>query len=301
MGVIEESTAWRHIAAPSEQDIEALSKEYNLPTYYFEGVSDLDEPSRLERLANGLFIIIDFPYVKRVENDLNLYDTFPISILINNGKMITITAAHHEFIEEFRNRYGKDDQLEKKPGIIAMQLLQYIMKSYIRDLREIREDLTHIEDRFLKRVYNEDFRKLFTLEKSIIHIKTALTGFNSMLNKMSERQYLQIETDSEMELLFDNVQIESQQASEMATIYREVLSSAMDVASSLVSNTLNQIMKRLTSVTIIISIPTLITGFFGMNVGLPFQDLSIAVLIIVVISVILCYLTVLYLRRKDLL
>ena len=168
---------------------------------------------------------------------------------------------------------------------------------FIKYLNEIQEDILEKEKTLIKSTSNKDLEHMLTLQKSLLYFTTALQGNRSLLEKIKK-----IDNFSNNAELIIDAELEINQAIEMANIYREILESTMDTYSSIISNNLNDVMKFLTSVTLVISIPTMISSFLGMNLSLgEFGTNPFSFLLIVLISFLVAIILILVLKKKNLL
>jgi magnesium transporter len=169
---------------------------------------------------------------------------------------------------------------------------------YLQYLRNIDKTSDVIENRLHKSLKNEELIQLLELEKSLVYFSTSLKSNEIVLEKIHRANLIKMYPD-DMELLEDVI-IENKQAIEMANIYSNILSGTMDAYASVISNNLNMVMKFLTSVTIIISIPTMVASFFGMNVHVPFQTNPHAFMIIFMMSTLFSVILSVFMVRKEL-
>ena len=205
--------------------------------------------------------------------------------------MLSISLNEHPLIDELKDNENIDIT---NPVIWVMKSTEY----FIKYLNEIQEDILEKEKTLIKSTSNKDLEHMLTLQKSLLYFTTALQGNRSLLEKIKKIDNF---SNNETELIID-AELEINQAIEMANIYREILESTMDTYSSIISNNLNDVMKFLTSVTLVISIPTMISSFLGMNLSLgEFGTNPFSFLLIVLISFLVALILILVLKKKNLL
>lgn len=286
-----EKGCWINLAAPTEEELNYLQESLNILPNFLRDPLDEEEKPRIDVEDNQTLVIVDIPYVYEDEKNLK-FETIPLGILIMDEFVITICNRELTLIESFKNKKVKDFYTFKKTRF-TLQLLFMIAKDFLRYLRHIDKKTDDLEKTLHKSMRNRELFKLLELEKSLVFFTTSLKSNDVVMEKLLRGKYLKLyEEDQD---LLEDVLIENKQAIEMANIYSSILSSMMEAFSSVISNNLNMVMKFLTSVTIVMAIPTMIASFFGMNVPVPWQHdnlgfvytLSISFAIAIVTSFIL--------------
>lgn len=240
-----------------------------------------------------LLVIIDVPI--HSEGDKASFTTIPLGIIVLRDNIITISTDKFPLVEEFIKGRIKEFFTFKKTRFI-LQLLFRNTSYYLYYLRQIGRISDVIENRLKKNMNNEDLMLLLELEKSLVYFTTSLKSNETVLDKIMRMQIVKKYPD-DMELL-DDVIIDTKQAIEMASIYSSILSGTRDAFSTIMSNNLNNVMKRLTSITVVLAIPTIISGIWGMNVAVPFSESPFGFLAVIIISV-LVSLAISYLLNKN--
>lgn len=259
---------WINLTAPSEEEINLVSSKLNLPVDFFKDALDDEERSRIEREDNNVLIIVDFPYITQDDTGLPIYETIPIGMIITDNCFMTVSLKETPILSDFYNNKIKGFYTNKKTRF-ALQILFSISTYYLRYLKQINKKTDDIERGLHLSMKNKELYALLGLEKSLVYFTTSLKSNKIVLEKLLRLNHLKMyEEDKE---LLEDVIIETQQAIEMAEIYSTILSGMMNSFASVISNNLNMVMKFLTSITIILALPTMVSSFFGMNVDLPFQ------------------------------
>ena len=275
---------WICMTNPAYYELEKISKQFNIDINTLSSSLDREERSRIEYEDNYTMILIDIP---TDESNLNsaIYSTIPLSIILTNTAIITICSIETEILNVFLNRKIKNFSTSKRSRFL-FQLLQQTAFYYLKYLREIDTITSNIESGIYSSVKNQELIQILNLEKSLIYFSTSLKSNDMVLNKIIKTKSIEkFEDDKD---LLEDVLMDNRQALEMSTIYGNILSRIMDAFSSIISNNQNRVMSILTSVTLIMSIFTIISGFFGMNVmGLPFSAHPYGFLIIVLISLLI--------------
>jgi len=275
-----EKDCWLNITAPTELEISQICERYAIPSDFMTDSLDPDEIARLEFDEDNFLIISRIPVYDPANPELPLY-TVPLAVIvIANEAILTVSSQENELLHGLTDsRLGFTPYLRDKS---ILQIFSRTIQLYIRYLKQIKVMISETETHLKKNMKNTELIRLFDLEKILIQFRASLNSNYRMLQKMQRSRIFKL-NEKESDLL-DDIMIDNVQALETADIYSNILNEMMDFFSSLLSNNLNQVMKFLTAVTILISIPTLITSTFGMNVHLPFQDSPHAFLFVAEIS-----------------
>jgi magnesium transporter len=207
--------------------------------------------------------------VERAGEHLTYY-TMPLSIMITEKAIITISLRENSVLEEFAQGLIRNVKTEFRTHFMLHVMLRMATK-YLQYLKQI-DKITHqVEKELRKSMKNKELIQLLEIEKSLVYFSASLKSNSITLEKITKKDYIKMYDEDKG--LLDDVLIEVRQAVEMSTIYLNILSGTMDAYASVISNNLNIVMKVLASITLIISVPTVVCGFYGMNTsGLPMQD-----------------------------
>ncbi len=289
--------AWVNIVSPTEFEINYLVKNLNIDENDIRSVLDAEETARIQTEDNYTLIIVDVPTIEKEENS-EFFTTIPLAIIVTTSNhIITICLKELRILNYFIDNKVKEFYTYKRTRFIY-QILFKNATLFLQYLRMIDRQSGRIEKELHKSLKNKELIQLLDLEKSLVFFTTSLRSNEVVLEKLHRIEH--IKHYPEDEELLEDVIIENKQAIEMANIYSGILSGMMDAFASVISNNLNIVMKTLTSITIVLSIPTLIASLFGMNVPLPFQNSSAGLLIIVILSFTISLIAVIIMRRKDL-
>ncbi|MGL5150410.1 MAG: magnesium transporter CorA family protein [Clostridium sp.] len=261
-----ENGCWINIIAPSEEELILISKKTGVPIEFLKSSLDDEETSRIDIEDNNMLVIVDIPFTEMEDNSLT-YDTYPLAIIHTDKCLITICLKNSKIITDFIHGKIKSFYTFKKSRF-TLQILNRISTYYLLYLRQIDKKSLMIEKRLHKSMKNRELIQLHSLEKSLVYFSTSLKANEITLEKMLKIDIMQKYEDDKDVL--EDVIIENKQAIEMTEIYSNILASTMDFFASVISNNLNIVMKVLASVTILLAIPTIIGGIFGMNVDFPF-------------------------------
>ena len=289
---------WINIVAPSNEELILISKKTGVNLDLLKSALDDQETSRIEIEDDALLVIVDIPFTEMEDNSLT-YDTYPLSIIHTDKQIITVCLKNSKILTDFANQKVKSFYTFKKSRFI-LQILSRISTYYLIYLRQIDKKSLMIEKRLHKSMKNRELIQLHSLEKSLVYFSTSLKANEITLEKMLKLDLMQkYEEDKDV---LEDVIIENKQAIEMTEIYSNILAGTMDFFASVISNNLNIVMKVLASVTILLAIPTIVSGIYGMNITpetLPFANGPHAFSIVMGIIAGICIIVAFILYKKD--
>ena len=293
--------AWINLVNPSENEIRRVCESVNIEEEFIRDALDFEEKARIdeEEDDNTKLFVVDVPIIEKGEEGEAVYNTMPLGmIVVRDDFFITVSLRKNKIIDNFEKRKIKNFQTYKKTRFI-FQILYLNSSFYLNYLKQINKE-TEIAEYILKNsMRNKELLKLLNLEKGLVYFTTSLKSNELVMEKTLRGKIIKLyEEDSE---ILEDAITENRQAIEMAQIYRDILNGTMDAYASIISNNLNSVMKTLTSITIILAIPTMISSFWGMNVGLPFENSGLGFVIIVVVSLVLTLLVSWILKRRNML
>lgn len=292
-----EKDCWINLVSPSVEEIDDVVSKTNISKDLILKLLDEEEIPRVEVEDSSTLIVVDSPYI---EDKDNKYATLPLGIIIdNNGYFLTISSKKLEILRLFKLGMVKNLHTDKKSRF-TIQILYENAKLYLKYLKMINKNIYNKEKKLYNSTENKELISVLNIEKSLVYFITSLKENDVLIDKIAKGNVIEM-YEEDLDLLED-AQIENKQGVEMANIYREILSSVSDAYATIISNNLNQVMKVLTSITIIFSIPTMVASFMGMNVPLgKFSSLSYSFWIILGASVIISIILAIYLKKKKLL
>ncbi|MBR2954912.1 MAG: magnesium transporter CorA family protein [Ruminococcus sp.] len=258
---------WVSVVSPTPQEIKELIEDYGIDSGFVKSSLDEEESSRIEREDDQTLIIIDTPVSTTDKDDTKIFYTMPMGIIITETNVFTVSLNNAQIIEEAVRGTIRNLRPEFKTRFV-LQLLLRIAAMFLYYLKQIDKISSLAEQQLHNAMKNELLMQLLALEKSLVYFSTSLKANEATIEKIFRGRVVKL-YDEDQDLLED-VLIEMKQAIEMASIYTGILSSMTGSFSSIISNNLNIVMWRLTIVTIIMQIPNMIFGFYGMNTaGLP--------------------------------
>ena len=251
---------WIQVTCPTEEDQHELEEKYNIPDYFMSDISDTDERARYEYDDGWMLIILRIPYVKEIRSRTP-YTTVPLGIIHKRDVTITVCFYETNVMIDFVSFQQKRGEGFTDHVDMIFRLFLSSAVWYLKRLKQISMLVDKAKRNLDKEVNNESLIGLSRLQDSLTYFQTSIRGNETLLSKLKFK--LQIdELDAD---LIEDVNIEMTQARETTSIYSNILESTMDTYQSIINNNMNTVMRTLTSVTIIMMIPTLITSMFGMN------------------------------------
>lgn len=297
----QEVTCWINVTPPFlQEELEEIAQHYEFPMDFFLDSLDVDERSRYEREEDTRFILINTPVLNETgeENDA-IYITIPIGIILTIDHVITISPQENPVLKLFLdNKIKNFDPADE--SLFVLQILEQNVYRFLTCLKKLNLKRNLIEKELYDSSRNKELMQLLSIEKSLVYFVNSLSANELLKMKMKRTDYLNIREDEDKSDLFEDIIIDNSQALEMSNVYTNILNGTMDAYGSIISNNLNITIRRLTLITIILMVPTLIASFYGMNVPLPLKDASYALPLLIVISIIISLLVAWYFQRKRL-
>lgn len=257
---------WINCISPTESEINDLISNFSLDPEFVRSALDDEESSHVDSEGDNVLVIIDSPVANKAGKNLTYY-TMPLSIILTPESVITISVKENFIIEEFSEGIIRDVNIEEK-NRFALQIMLRMAGKYLQYLKQINKITERVEEKLKRTMKNEELMQFLEIEKSLVYFTASLRSIRGMIGKVRRGKYVKF-NEEELELVED-ISIEFTQAQEMSEIYMSILSSTMDTFSSVISNNLNVVMKILASITLILSMPTIISGIYGMNnPGIP--------------------------------
>lgn len=272
---------WVDLINPTDDEIDDVCALTDVPEEMLKAALDEEETARFER-DDGIFLcLLDTPIITDVD-DGDVYETIPMAIIDNSRCVITVSMRGNSVLGDFiSNRVAIDTSM---PVSFLLTFMMGNAKKFLSNLRQLDKKSQRVQAELHRSMKNQELIQMLGIENSLVYFSTSLTANLGVYNRLGRLP--QITENETYQDLFDDVVIETRQAMEMCTIYRDILSGTMDAFASIISNNVNVVMKLLTVITIIISVPTLIASLWGMNVPVPFANLSWGFWLLIVICIV---------------
>ena len=264
-----ETGCWINFTAPDEDELDMLIDKFDIDPDFVKSALDAEESSHIDCENGNALIIVDMPVAKKNEKSIT-YHTMPLGIILTDTNVITLCLRENVIIGEFAEGVVRNAYPQFKTQFVLSIILRVAMK-YLQYLKQIDKISDHAEHELRKSMKNKELIQLLEIEKSLVYFSSSLKANDATLEKISRGRLIKL-YDDDREFL-DDVLIEVRQAIDMSNTHLNILASTMDVFASIISNNLNIVMKVLASITLLSSIPTIISGIYGMNVEyLPFTE-----------------------------
>ena len=280
-----EDGSWINVLPPLKQEeFTELSESLDIPIDFLKDSLDIDERSRYEIDDNVKLIVIKTPTENNSFNDSDaFYITIPICIILTHNQIVTVNSFENEAIKKFLNTF--QNRNPDKKNMMVLKIFEKVTNNFQDYLKEINMRRNNLEHKLYVANRNEELFQLMRIQKSLVYFLTALRSNELLMMKMVRTNILQLNED-EKDFL-DDLIVETSQALEMANTYTNILSSTLDAFASIISNNQNEVLKRLTTLTIVLTVPILIASIYGMNVPIPYKDTPYAFWIPVIFSLII--------------
>lgn len=295
-----EYRCWINVYPPfSHENLRKLGEELDIPFDFLIDSLDVDERSRFE-VEDGIeLIVLKTPIVNDKDSDIDAqFITVPLGIIMTNDMVLTLSPYENPVIDWFVNGKGKNLDPSDRSNFV-LRLFERNVYYFLYYLNEINNKRDVYENELYHSSRNAELINLMNIEKSLVYFVTSLRSNELTMLKIQRVDFLNISKKEEEKDLLQDILIDNSQALEMANLYSTMLGGTMDAFASVISNNLNVVMKRLTSVTIVLMVPTLVTSFYGMNVALPMQDYPYANVMVILISLLLATILVMIFVRKK--
>lgn len=295
---------WLHVEKPSPNEIDFLSQKYELPKDYLTSVLDDDENARAEGLNQENFripvlLLLQFPYVSTSPSGYLQFNTYPLALIITpDKKLITVCNYHMPFFKDILEKPLPKNDMSSKLNLV-LQILWHLALTYNHDLADLRHQVDKLEGQIQVSTENKHLYQLMDIQKSLVLFEAATKANFKTLTKLANTTEFQDHHAYHNHL--HDILVETKQSMTSAKINLQLVSQMNETFSAIVSNNLNIVMKILTSLTIVLTIPTIIGGIYGMNVKLPFAESDNAFLLITGLTIIICYVAIKYLKKRNLL
>lgn len=294
------SGVWVNMINPTITEGEEIAKKLNIDLQDLLAALDEEESSRVELEDGYTLILVDIPATE-IRHDKEAYTTIPLGIVLTQDIIITVCTEETPVLQAFVNGRVKEFSTKKKLRFVY-QILFRVATLYQSHLRIIDKKRTEIEERIDISTEDADLIDLHALESTLVYFATSLRANGAVLDRLT--RYKRLEQYPDDKDLLDDVIVENKQAIEMTVIYRDIINGTRELMSSVLDNRLNNVMKVLTSVTLVMGIPTLISGLYGMNVdstGMPFANSTYGFGIVCIMSLLICIVLLIILKRKKML
>ena len=291
---------WVNMVNPTLEECTLVANEFQVDITDIRAALDDEESSRVDVSNDYTMILFDIPSIE-YRHKREAYTTLPLGLIFAADTLITICAEETPVLKYFTENAVKEFSTKKQIRFIYQIILRTCMlyQSYLRIIDRKRKEIeAHIGDD----TEEMELIDLHELESNLVYFDTSLRANKVVLDRLM--RYSRIKKYPEDQDLLDDVVVENQQAIEMTRIYRDIIQGTRELLSSLMDNRLNSAMKYLASITIVMAIPTIISGIYGMNVSekwMPLAHTPYGFGIICVLILVACVITMKVLKKRKML
>lgn len=280
-----ENDIWVNLVPPfREEEFYEISEELEIPIEFLRDSLDIDERPRFEIEDNVKFLVIKTPAENNSFNESDaFYITIPICIILTHNHIVTVNSFDNGAIKKFLNTFQK--RQPNKKNLMVLKVFEKVVTNFMEYLKEINQRRNLLEQKLYDANRNEELLELVRIQKSLVYFVTALRSNELLMRRLERTNFLGL-NEPEREIL-DDLIVDNSQALEMAHIYTNILSSTLDAFASIIANNQNEVLKRLTTLTLILTLPILIASIYGMNTPIPYKNSPYTFWIPVAISIII--------------
>lgn len=284
---------WINVECPTEEEKKYLLEELKIPEEFYNDIEDIDERPRIEIENGWTLIIIRIPV--NTDNVKLPFSTIPVGVVFKGEICVTISFHKTEMLTDFVIYTQRKNKDIKDNFDLVLKLLLSSSVWYLKYLKQVNQKIKLAEDNLEQSIKNEELQALLQIEKCLVFFMTSLKGNDILLHRIKNIKSQRESYDAD---LLEDVEIELRQAQETTNIYSDILTGTMDAYASVISNNMNAIMKQMTSISIILMIPTLIASLYGMNVPNDLEDNDYGIWVIILVSVLLSAFGVFLFKKK---
>lgn len=289
---------WARMTAPSQEECEYIAEQMMIDIEDVQAALDPEESARIELQDGYTLILVDIPATE-IRHEKNVYTTIPLGIILTQDIILTICTEDTPILRGFVEKRVKEFSTKKRLRFVY-QILYRATGNYQSYLRTIDKKRMEIEEHISDDPEDVDIIALHELESTLVYFATSIRANGVVLDRLT--RYKRLEQYPEDKELLDDVIVENKQAIEMTSIYRDIINGTRELLSSIVDNRLNNVMKYLTVITVVMAIPTVISGLYGMNVnisGMPLADSPYGFFTIFGVTLLICVIVIVLLRKKK--
>jgi magnesium transporter len=297
-----DQSCWINISPPfSHEELSDVASQFDIPLDFLTDSLDVDERSRYEREEEVRLIVVNTPILNDIDRENEpIYVTVPIGIILTPDFTITITSHENPVLELFLDNKIKNFNPVNE-SLFVLQILEQNVYRFLSCLKKLNLKRNLIEKELYDSSRSKELKQLLSIEKSLVYFVNTLSSNELMKMKMKRSDFLGIRSNEDYADLFEDIIIDNSQALEMANVYTNILNGTMEAYASIISNNLNVVIQRLTLITIILMVPTLVASLYGMNLKiLPLQDDPNAFIYVIIFSIVISLILAWWFRRKRL-
>lgn len=282
---------WINVECPEQADMLYLVEELKVPASFLQALGDPDERPRFDQEGDWSMAVLRIPHPGPSTGDP--FQTVPLGVLSSGDEVVTVCFFRNPLIQDFIHYSQRRELSVGTPADFSLRMLFSATYWFLTYLKQMSDTVTGAEKELSRNIRNSDLLRLMRMQQSLVFFNTSLRG-NQLLLERLQRVY----GDAYDHDLCDDLEVEMKQADNTVSVYSDILKTTMETYGSVISNNVNMVMKRMTGLTIVLMVPTLVASFYGMNVdGLPLASMPASFYIVVLLALALTLGTYLWLRR----
>jgi magnesium transporter len=295
-------SSWINLAPPFVAgELDEFASALGIESDFLTDPLDAEERARYEKYDEARSIIFNMPVVNETEKENDpIFITVPMGIILCQNKIITICSVESPVIEKFLDHKVKNFNPANET-LFILQLFEQTVRLFLEYLKKLNMRRNLIEQELYHSSRSEELRSLLRIEKSLVYFVNSLSANELLKLKMKRTDFLGIRENEDYSELFEDIIVDNNQAREVAQLYTNILNGTMEAFVSIISNNLNKFINRLTVITVVLMVPTLISSFFGMNVPIPFGNTAFAFYFLIIFSLIFSLMLLWFFKKKELL
>lgn len=257
---------WVSVECPQQDDVRFLLDDLDIPPDFLDSLADPDERSRVEHDGNWRLTILRIP-VRNSPGQSAPFITVPIGILSNHEILVTVCYHKSELIADFVDHTRRRGIDVDNVADFTLRIIYSSTYWYLQYMKEMNRRVAQAEKKMERSIRNKDLIELQGLQATSVYFNTSVQNNEALLSRIRSIYGNELNRD-----LLEDVQIEMQQTDATVKIYNDILESKLSSFASIISNNVNDIMKRMTGLSFVLMLPTLVASFYGMNVEITYGN-----------------------------
>jgi len=299
-----ENSSWINLCPPfATGELDEFALKLGIELDFLTDPLDIEERARYEKYDEARSIIFNTPVINESDKENDpIFITVPMGIVLCQGKLITISSVENPVLEKFFDNKVKNFN-PRNETLFILQIFEQTVRLFLEYLKKLNMRRNLIEQELYHSSRSTELQSLLRIEKSLVYFVNSLSANELLKMKMKRTDFIAVKDNEELSELFEDIIVDNNQAREVAQLYTNILNGTMEAYASIISNNLNKFINRLTVITVILMVPTLVASFFGMNVPLPLslENSGGSFYLVIIFSLGLSMLLIWFFKRKDVL
>lgn len=299
-----EHSSWINLSPPfAHGELDEFALKLGIESDFLTDPLDIEERARYEKYDEARSIIFNTPVINESDKENEpIFITVPMGIILCQGRLITISSVENPVLEKFFDNKVKNFN-PKNETLFILQIFEQTVRLFLEYLKKLNMRRNLIEQELYHSSRSAELQSLLRIEKSLVYFVNSLSANELLKLKMKRTDFIAVKGSEELSELFEDIIVDNNQAREVAQLYTNILNGTMEAYASIISNNLNKFINRLTVITVILMVPTLVASFFGMNVPMPMNlgNSWVSFYLVIIFSLGFSMLLIWFFKRKDVL